>query len=106
MDEAVGRRIQDLRENKNYTRECLAEKIEISSKFLYEIERNKRGFSAETLLKLSKEFGVSCDYILTGNYTYVIEKEKSFIGRQYEVEDYKKYYMQEILVLLEKICQM
>lgn len=104
MDEAVGKRIQDLRESRNYTREYLAEKIEISSKFLYEIEKNKRGFSSETLLKLSKEFEVSSDYILTGVHTCIIERNCP--KKRYESETCKKYYIQEILRLLEKMCQM
>ena len=38
----------------------------ISSKFLYEIESGKKGFSAVTLMKLSKALNVSMDYIMAG----------------------------------------
>lgn len=38
----------------------------MSSKFIYEIETGRKGFSARTLLRLSETFDVSCDYILTG----------------------------------------
>ncbi len=50
----VGARIRELREIQNYTREGLAEKVDISAKFLYEIEMGKKGFSADTLLKILK----------------------------------------------------
>lgn len=62
----VGKRIRELREVQNYTRDVFAEKIGISSKFLYEIETGKKGFSAKTLSKISKELSVSSDYLLFG----------------------------------------
>lgn len=57
----AGQRIRELREIQNYTRESLAEKVDISVKFLYEIETGKKGFSAETLCRISKALSVSCD---------------------------------------------
>lgn len=60
-------RIRTLREQNNYTREIFAESIGISSKFLYEIEMGKKGFSADTLLRISRVLSVSCDYLLTGS---------------------------------------
>lgn len=62
----VGERIRYLREVNNYTREAFAEKVGISSKFLYEIEMGKKGFSADTLLKISQALAVSCDYLMIG----------------------------------------
>lgn len=41
-DIRVGERIRELREVQNYTREAFAEKIDISAKFLYEIETGKK----------------------------------------------------------------
>lgn len=62
----IGARIRELREIQHYTREGLAEKVDISAKFLYEIEAGKKGFSAETLCRISKALSVSCDYIMLG----------------------------------------
>lgn len=62
----VGDRIRELRELQNYTREALAEKVDISTKFLYEIEVGKKGFSAEILCRISKALSVSSDYIMFG----------------------------------------
>ena len=45
--EKIGYRIRELREMHNYTREEIAEMVEISPKFLYEIESGKKGFSSE-----------------------------------------------------------
>ncbi len=67
MEEKHAReRIRELRESRKYTRQVLAEKANISEKFLYEIETGKSGFSAETLCQLSKALSVSCDYIMFG----------------------------------------
>lgn len=63
----IGYRIRYLRESNNLTRDGLAELADISTKFLYEIEMGKKGFTAEVLYKISKAMNVSCDYILTGN---------------------------------------
>ena len=63
----VGERIKELRILNKYTREELATKVGISVKFLYNIERGKQGFSAETLLALSEVFHMKCDYILKGS---------------------------------------
>ena len=52
--------------DRRYTREQLAYLADISEKFLYEIEMNKKGFSAETLMKLSHALEVSMDYIMLG----------------------------------------
>ena len=55
-----------LRTDRRYTREQLAYLADISEKFLYEIEMNKKGFSAETLMKLLHALEVSMDYIMLG----------------------------------------
>ena len=66
----IGTRIREIREEKNMSRETLAAHSEISTKFLYEIENGKKGISAETLFKISKSLGCSCDYLLTGTEQY------------------------------------
>lgn len=60
----VGRRIKDLRLKRKMTREELAEKAEMSTSFLYEIETGKKSFSAYTLSNLAKALNVEADFIL------------------------------------------
>ena len=62
----IGLRIRALREANGYTREAFATRINISTKFLYEVESGKKGFSAETLYKISRALSTS-DYIMSGN---------------------------------------
>ena len=71
----VENRIRELREMHNYTREGMAEMVEISPKFLYEIENNHKGMSAHTLLNICKALDVSCDYIMTGGSDYTCDQE-------------------------------
>lgn len=101
----VGERIRQLREMQNYTRETFAEKIDISVKFLYEIETGKKGFSVEILSRVSKILSVSCDYLLFGekedNYDY--EKIRSILESMNPMQIYK---IQDILHILCEICDL
>lgn len=65
--ENAGKRIMMERMKKGYSREALAEGASISSKFLYEIETGRKGFSAEVLCHISQALQVDCNYILYGD---------------------------------------
>lgn len=67
LNTEIGIRIKRLRDEKRLTRERLAEKAEISTQFLADIEAGNKGMSAATLYKLSKSLCVSSDYLLFGN---------------------------------------
>lgn len=100
----VGQRIWELRVLHNYTRETLAEMVDISAKFLYEIETGKKGFSAETLSRLSKALSVSCDYIMFGE-----EKERrgmeNVMCALETVGPKQRSRMQDILRILYDMCE-
>ena len=66
---AIGARIRAKREQMGYTREQLAEKLDISSKFCSDIELGARGMSLATLVNLSQALYLSTDYILFGDET-------------------------------------
>ncbi len=66
MNRSIGTRIRNQRELLGYTREQLAEKINVSTKFCSDIELGVKGMSVETLCKISKELMISADYILFG----------------------------------------
>jgi transcriptional regulator with XRE-family HTH domain len=100
----VGARIRELREIQNYTREGLAEKIDISSKFLYEIEMGKKGFSADILCRISTALSVSCDYIMLGDDTGYRNKEKIIcVLEQLEPKQTSRIY--DILRILSEMCE-
>lgn len=98
----IGKRIKELREERNFTREELADKSGIFIKFLYEIENGKKGLSAETLFKISKALSCSCDYILAGRD----KREFTVINNVLEKFNKKQLkYISEILRLIGEICK-
>lgn len=99
----VGERIRELREIHNYTREGLAEKVDISSKFLYEIEVGRKNFSADTLVRLSKALSVSCDYIMFGEETEHRSAEKVIcILEMMGPKQISRLH--DVIILLSKLC--
>ena len=62
----VGKRVRRQREYLGLTREQFAEKVDISWRFLAEIENGTKGMSAETLYKICTAFGISADHLLLG----------------------------------------
>ena len=99
----VGERIRELREVQHFTREAFAEKIDISAKFLYEIEVGKKNFSAETLCRMSKALSVSCDYIMLGEENSHRGNEKIVcVLEMLEPKQVSK--LQDIVKILCEIC--
>lgn len=60
----VGERIRELREEQNLTQEYLANKFHIKRTSYTNYESGRRSVPLDILIKLSKEFKVSTDYIL------------------------------------------
>ena len=69
LNTEIGKRIRQLRETAGYSREQLAEQIEISSRFLADIELGTKGMSFQTLIRLSIVLHTSTDYLLLGKET-------------------------------------
>jgi transcriptional regulator with XRE-family HTH domain len=61
----VGRRIREIR-GFDMTQDEFAERIGISQNHLSTMERGKVEIGAEILLRISREFGKSLDWLLTG----------------------------------------
>lgn len=103
MRKEIGERIRKLRKNQNLTREELAEKSEISSKFLYEIEMGRKGLSADTLLKIARTLSCSCDYILTGeNYEKIQKNRTEKVLDEFEAKDME--YVKKLLSIMQEMC--
>ena len=63
---AIGNRIKQSRKKQNYTQESLAEKLEVSPHYIYEIERGSKAMSLKMLIAVSETLELSADYILFG----------------------------------------
>lgn len=104
LDKVVGKRIWELREKQEMTREELANKAEITAKFLYEIENGKKGMSAGNLYKIATALSTSCDYILLG--VHKIEDENKIESLYQELlegfnEEQRKSVIKMLGILLE-----
>ena len=112
LDKEVGKRIRELREKRELTREKLAEKAGITSKFLYEIENGKKGISAGNLCKVAGALSTSCDYILLG--VHRIEDENGLedlygdLIMNFRDEQRKEivYILEDLLRISEKTIEM
>lgn len=62
----VGERIRKQRQLNGYSREKLAELVDITPRFCYDLELGLKNMSVNTLCKLSNALHVSVDYILKG----------------------------------------
>ena len=60
-------RIRKAREDLGYTREKIAEKLDVSVSYLAELERGRTGISVKMLIKVCKVLGLSADYVLFGS---------------------------------------
>lgn len=65
--ELLGKRIREQRKQKKYTLEQLAEKLDVSTTFIGQIERAKGIPSLETLVKISNVLEISIDSLLFEN---------------------------------------
>lgn len=63
----MGERIRTRREELNLSREQLAELLDVSSKFISDIEFGIRGVSLKRLVLLSSSLLIPVDYILFGS---------------------------------------
>lgn len=66
MSIEIGNRIRKQREYLKYTREELAEKLDVSAKYISDVEYGNRGMTTATLMKMSEVLRISTDYILLG----------------------------------------
>ena len=95
----IGVRLKALRKNNGITIERLCEIVGVSTSFIGLIERGDSKISIDKLFKLSQAFGVSVDYILTGNNLAAIENPYSrFEKLNVAIYDYSE---EEIDFLIE-----
>ncbi len=62
---SVGRRIRELR-GFEMTQEEFARRVGVSQNYLSNMERGKVEIGAEIILRISREFGKSLEWLLTG----------------------------------------
>lgn len=66
LNKTIGLRIKQSRKAVKLTQEQLAEKIEVSTQYISDLERGIVGTSIPTLIKICDCLSVSSDYLLRG----------------------------------------
>jgi len=62
----LGDRVADLRKEEGLTQKELAERADISTPFVSDIENDKRNVSSSVLYQVAEALGTSLDYLMTG----------------------------------------
>ena len=76
----IGNRIRELRLENNFSQTHIAEILFISQAAYSLIENSQNGIVSEHIIKLSRLYGVSTDYLLTGEKNFIrIGRETGFI---------------------------
>ena len=61
----IGKNIQEIRKSNGYTQEKLAEEIEVSVRYISDIEQDKSKPSYEVLIKICNVFQISLDQVFS-----------------------------------------
>lgn len=91
---ALGEKVKNIRLENNVTREILTENIDVSSRFLADVESGKVGVSLSTLKNICKYLGVSSDYLL--NLTESNEKYSEKTGLVNRINQLDEKYIPEL----------
>ena len=75
----IGERIKSRRKLLNMSREELADRLDLSAKFISDVEYGDKGISVRTLYGLKQVLGVSADFLLEGNDETEFSEEKKKI---------------------------
>lgn len=104
-NKAVGRRLRLRRDALGITRDKLAEAIDVTPKFVQDIEYGNKSMSTETLARLSEVLGLTTDYILKG----IVDEEGQDIERQAvknNILGSLKVYDNEQLKIMDQVCRL
>lgn len=104
-NKAVGRRLRLRRDALGITRDKLAEAIDVTPKFVQDIEYGNKSMSTETLARLSEVLGLTTDYILKG----IVDEEGQDIERQAvknNILGSLKVYDNDQLKIMDQVCRL
>lgn len=75
INEAIGRRLQNARENTGCTQEQFAELLEVGVEHYRKIEKGVYGLQPEKMLILYEKYKVDCTYLITGEMKQELDVE-------------------------------
>ncbi len=87
----LGSRVRELRCKNGLTREKLAEEIEVSARFLANVEYGNVGVSLSTLKNICTALGTTSDYLL--GLVHYQEKEEAYIDIENRIRQIEPQYL-------------
>lgn len=103
VNRMLGERLRQIRREKKLTREKLAEMVEISPRFLADVEFGKAGVSLSNLVLLCRTLDVSADYLLGLTTESNDDKRQQLAMKIDRMEDRFVQPVIEIIKTLESI---
>ena len=94
-------RIRRQREYFGISQEIAAERLGLSTNFYGKVERGVHGLSYDSLKKVKEVFGVSIDYIITGEI--VSEIQSPIIDIINRAPEEKRIYLEQIFISASKL---
>ena len=102
INETLGCRVKQIRKEKGYTREQLAEKISVSTRFLADVEIGNVGVSLVTLKSMAIVLGVSADFLLGIVDDNFYDKRQSIVNKINRIEN---KYIDSTEILIDSVLQ-
>ncbi|MCD7763812.1 MAG: helix-turn-helix domain-containing protein [Lachnospiraceae bacterium] len=98
----IGSRIKQARRSEKLTQEQLAEMVNVSPHYIYEIEQGRKTMSLETLERISSELHLSLDYLFWGTVAPGTDKDAESASAQLDrkvgrLSDSEKTVVSDIL---------
>ncbi len=80
----IGKKLQAIRKSNGYTQEQLAEKIEVSVRYISDVEQDRAKPSYEVLIKICNIFKISLDQVFSEFLTVTENKSLAYPLAGYE----------------------
>lgn len=96
-------RIRRIRKEKGMSGVEIAEKLNITPTYFYEIERGKKRLSAEMAAELAKIFNVSIDYLLGLDVENKANSSIPSWATRKDVRDFKKMLEEDVPVMFDGV---
>lgn len=93
----IGSRIRKCRELQGFTREDFSEKINVSPRFVYDIELGNKGMSVDTLISIRNVLNVSIDFLLLRIESDEIPVSPDLFSLIQKCPDEKKEYLTAVI---------
>lgn len=101
-NDSIGGRIMQVRKERGYTREQLAEYADMSANFLWEVETGSKSLKVQILGKIANDLDVTTDFLIFGITPY---KENTKINTMISAlpEDSRKQVEKLITVFVDTL---